>query len=397
MALKVVHITANETGGAGIACRRLHDALLGAGVDSHILFFTCKPKSLTDRVHSVFDYYQKRSLGWYFKVLYRLNLLYNRIGIGVDKSIFINGPRSLFRIEQMSLLQQADIIHLHWVPKMIHFPTFFAQKSRNYIWTMHDMQPFTGGYHYLTGHDEARFGTKMISNEALKKKSLRGTQLHVISPSSWLAELARKSAVFSDFEVSVVPNTVPIDVFMCMPRDIARAQLGITDDPSKKYLLFVAENISDERKGFGLLTEAIAQLPDLQGIALLVLGNAEHLVPLPVEVHKLGYISDAAQLNLAYNAADLFVIPSLEDNLPNTIVESLACGTPVIGYAIGGIPDLVITGLTGQLVHLVNDDLATQIQYALSHPPSRQVCRDFIVKKASPATVAGQMLSRYQT
>jgi glycosyltransferase involved in cell wall biosynthesis len=394
---RILHITANESGGAGIACRRLHEALLAAGADSHILYLWCKTESVHERIHSAQQILTQKWGKTTFSLHHKSNLAYNRIGVSFDKRVFLNGPRSLYRLEQLDLVKTADIVHLHWVPKMLHFPTFFADKSKHYIWTMHDMQPFTGGNHYETGNDLTRFESVLLRNEQIKKRALKGTKLQVISPSHWLANLAQQSEVFRDFPMHVLPNPVPTDVFAPIPRSAARTQLGINIGENKKLLLFVAENIQDERKGFWHLLQALKQLKTPEKLALLVIGNTDALTDMPIETHHLGYVSEPEKLALAYNAADAFVIPSLEDNLPNTMVESLACGTPVIGFKIGGIPDLVVHGQTGWLAENIKAGLAMAFQDLLDTQIDRDTCVAKAKSHCAPEVVAEKILKIYST
>ncbi len=165
--------------------------------------------------------------------------------------------------------------------------------------------------------------------------------------SEWLAGVARTSGLLKNYRVTAIPN--PIDTAIFKPSTEAerlafRSEKGIS--PNARVLLFAAMKVSEERKGFRFLLEALqmlkAQRPDFQ-LEILVLGKAEPeaLAALPYPVHALGLVQEQAKLVQAYGAADVFAIPSLEDNLPNTVMESLACGTPVAGFATGGIPEMV--------------------------------------------------------
>lgn len=396
----VLLITANESGGAGIACRRLFEALLQSGVDVHLLYFWCQDTSVSERVHSAAQLFKAKYGAFGFKVINALNLGYNRVNVGFDKKTFINGPKSLHRLEQLEIVQKAEIIHLHWVPKMIHFPTFFKQKDKKFVWTMHDMQPFTGGYHYATGTHFERYQTLFQKNEKLKSSLLQGVQLCVISPSKWLAQRATESVSFRDKRISVIPNPVELEIFCPQPREQARTSLGINHNPEITYLLFVAENVHDERKGFQIFLDALSFL-DPSRIVLLVLGKMSETTKTPFETHHLGYITEPDKLALAYNAADMFVISSIEDNLPNTVVESLACGTPVVGFEIGGLPDMIIPNVTGQLALEIDAKLLSQAitkqQETTDLETQRQNCRSFAEQNFAYSVVAQRVSVVYQS
>jgi glycosyltransferase involved in cell wall biosynthesis len=180
-----------------------------------------------------------------------------------------------------------------------------------------------------------------------RKQSLLPPEIQYITCSDWLASVASSSGLLKNASVLSIPNPIDTDVFQPMSeteRLAYRVEKGIS--PGSHLLLFAAMKVSETRKGFHFLLEALnilkAQHPDFQ-LEILVLGKADPdaLSSLPFPVHALGLIHDVKSLSRAYGAADLFAIPSLEDNLPNTVMESLACGTPVVGFDTGGIPQMV--------------------------------------------------------
>jgi glycosyltransferase involved in cell wall biosynthesis len=395
--MKVLHITTNYTGGAGIAARRLHRSLLNEGIDSHLLVLH-KPERPTEKnIHSLEDIISSKFGRITFKILDCCNRLYNKYHAGSNYRSFINGPFSLFRLQHAVLFQSADIIHLHWVPKILAYHAVFSEKTKAFAWTMHDMNPFTGGNHYAL---DGTFDQKLLDeNIKRKKRYLKGINLIAISPSKWLANEARQSEVMAGTAVKVIPNIIDTEVFRPSNETEARLDLGI--EPSdKKYILFVAENVQDKRKGFLKLLESLHHIEQKDKVVLLVLGkDLEKNLEIGIEVKHLGYISDPLKLATIYNAADLFVISSLEDNLPNTVLESLACGTPVVGYQIGGIPDMVIDGNTGYLADPNKaNDLSHKIQAILndSKPGTfAQRCRNHVIDNFSEKAVLPQINEIY--
>jgi glycosyltransferase involved in cell wall biosynthesis len=173
------------------------------------------------------------------------------------------------------------------------------------------------------------------------------SRLIAVSPSEWLAREARRSTLFRDFEVRVIPNGIDLHEFRPMDRNDARRRLNLPIDA--RIVLFVADLIADRRKGLRLLLKAFWEIRDIPGLLLVTLGRGDYEgIALHASRH-LGSLNDSEDLRAAYSAADAFAMPSLQDNLPNTILESMACGTPVVGFAAGGVSEAVLDGKTGLL------------------------------------------------
>lgn len=274
--------------------------------------------------------------------------------------------RTMFGVEPWSQCPNADVLQLHWVAGFLDYGAFFRwlpEKTR-LVWTLHDMNAFTGGCHYDAGCGRFTQGCgacpalgsrqdEDLSAQVWRRKqksleALPAGKLHIVTPSRWLAEQAKRSALLSRFPRSVIPYGLDTDVFR--PRDphAERERLGIP--LRSKVILFLADGVSDPRKGCDLLLQALAGITDSPDLFLLTLGRGE-----PVEfrgfphVH-LDAVADDSRLSSVYSAADVFVAPSLQDNLPNTVLESMACGTPVVAHSAGGIPEAVRQNETGFLV-----------------------------------------------
>jgi glycosyltransferase involved in cell wall biosynthesis len=354
--MKILLVITNYGGGAGIACRRLHQALLAKGFDSNLLVLDKVNSPVEKKVYSIEELISAKKGSFYFSILRFTNRLVNKMPTLFNMKAYINGPFSLFRIDKLAIYKEADIIHLHWVPKIISYKHIFADKQKIFFWTLHDMNPFTGGNHYTTDLDYGPYKKLLQRNIEKKKKYLKGVNLTVISVSAWLGELAKNSEVFKDFTVKVIPNCIDTSTFKPIDKIQARKTLNI-NFPDKKFILFVADNPNDKRKGMNLLFSALNQVWDKSKICVLIMGKKIENINFDFQVAQLGYKNNDTDIINCYNAADFFVIPSIEDNLPNTVLESLACGTPVIGYNIGGIPDMVIDKKTGLLSDL-NDQRA---------------------------------------
>lgn len=329
-------------GGAGVACKRLLDGLQGVrGLQAQLL-------TAAD-VGSRWPFYAER-LAF---------LPHER-----DRSVrFAFSPANFGKnLTRHPLVRQADVLHLHWVNQGLLSLRGISQLGalgKRMVWTLHDTWAFTGGCHIFTDCDRFRQScghcpylrqpaSNDLSHQVLEKKRRFFPQnIQFVTCSAWLRDVALSSSLLAGRQVEVIPN--PIDTSVFHPasepdRASWRREMGIA--PEAKILLFVAMNLRDAHKGFRFLPEALrhlkAQQPDLR-LEVVVLGKSEPegLAELPYPVHALGLVHGAERLARIYGAADVFVTPSLADNLPNTVMESLACGTPVAAFRTGGIPEMV--------------------------------------------------------
>ena len=362
--MKIALVNTYPQGGAGIACRRLQAALETEGAETALLY--------RDKAVSKWPFYAERLSFLPFEKDKSVRFSFSLANFGGD-------------IRQHPDIQSADIIHLHWINqgflslRNIHQ---LASLGKPVFWTLHDMWAFTGGCHYTRGctHFKQSCGhcpylSRPAQNDLsyriwLKKQQFFPKSIQFITCSNWLEQEARQSGLLRDFQIQTIPN--PIDTTVFKPeteaqRDLLRQQLGI--DPEAQVLLFVAMKIGETRKGFHYLLESLkglkAQYPQRK-YEVMVLGKAEDtaLSQLPYPVHALGMVTDPAALAAWYSTADVFIIPSMEDNLPNTVMESLSCGTPVVGFNTGGIPEMVEDGKNG---HIVPQGDSVGLMQAVAH------------------------------
>jgi glycosyltransferase involved in cell wall biosynthesis len=281
-----------------------------------------------------------------------------------DYELF-DDDRAALGKEVVEQLPQCDVVNLHWVTGFVDYESFFMHVPGHVpvVWTMHDMNVFTGGCHYDRGCGKytAACGAcpvigsnreRDVSRRVWKRKqrilrTIPEGRLHLVSPSRWLADASGESSLLADRPIAVIPNGMDTDVFAPRDRSFARDVLGIPEKAG--VILFVAETMDDPRKGFGLLVEALGHLAGTASLVAISVGRSPPGIELPVPHLHLGSVESERLLSQVYSAADVFAIPSLQDNLPNTVLESLACGTPVVGFAVGGIPDMVRPGITGLL------------------------------------------------
>lgn len=391
--MKVVHLCMQHYGGAGTSAERLHAGLVARGVDSSMLVL--KKRGDAERIHLLpgpegsgaapvcADNGETLAPGW-ISASNRWNRHLSDYAPSPDLELF-SDPGADTRLDSVPLLQDADVFNLHWVAGMVDFRhdvDFLASKP--VVWTLHDMNAFTGGCHYSVGCDKYRracgachlLGSgreEDISREYFETKRRAYERLGVIcvTPSKWLGECAGASALFGGFERRVIPYGLPTDVFQPFDKAAVRRELGVPEDA--KVVLFGAASVHNRRKGFRYLLDALEDLAakGAQNVVLAVFGEFGGDQPrLPFPVIPAGYVTEEAQLAFLFSMADVYVLPSVEDNLPNVVLESLACGTPVVGFDIGGIPDMVEHRSTGWLVERGDvRGLADGIRWAIADKP----------------------------
>lgn len=264
-------------------------------------------------------------------------------------------------------LGRYNLLHMHWVAGGVLSIGALAKIDVPVVWTLHDMWSFTGGCHYTedcTRYKDACGRCPQLGSRAdrdlsawnlcAKRRAFRGKRMHIVSPSNWLAAAARNSALFRDFDVRVIPNGIDVDVYRPIDRRTARDVLGLpTDAPI--VLFGTANALRDGRKGFPLLCTALAELAKNSGLSsdaqLVVFGSNQPRdrpdTGLPVRF--MGNMADDVSLVCLYSAADVMVVPSRQENLANTIMEAMACGTPVVAFDTGGNGDLIDHRQSGYL------------------------------------------------
>ena len=359
--MKVVSITTFDIGGgAARAGFRQHEALRRAGVDHWILAgkklsadpFTVEAPPMRN------SYVRSRQAS----LVRQFAIDRNRTALSDTWFSFPLRDTGLAEIEQV---RSADIIDVQWSSAFVSLDgleELFAL-GKPVTFTLHDQWAYTGGCHYTAGCERyltdcrgcPQLAVDPIGVPAITlqlRKSLgaarRGT---VIGPSRWMHETARRAPVFAGWRHEHLP--MPLDTGVFVPRNRAEAQRHLGLGPGPWRVLFVAERVAEKRKGFSDLLEAGAKLGLIAGrpVHFVAMGTApDRPADFGVRIQYLGKLDDQKDVAAAYSAADVMLLPSHEDNLPNTMLEALACGTPVIGYDIGGLPDAVRPGLTGKLV-----------------------------------------------
>lgn len=373
--MKILHISTYDTGGAANACLRLHRGLMQIkGVQSNVLVRYKKQNE--KNTYCAESPTQKKLSRITRRMGYKLGLFPDPTKSKqefdkeellklyfCDSEIF-TFPDSNIDITQHKLLQEADIVHLHWVANFLDYDSFFRKNKKPIVWTLHDMAPFRGGLHYdklITGIDQDGYPSyrdlskqeEVITEDLLAHKlnALKGVKnMTIVAPSTWLKNESQKSALLGSYPHCVIRNGIDTSIFKVSDQSFARKVFNLP--LGKTILLFVADSISNYRKGFALLLKAMEHIKNDNVIVCTVGSSANKSNSL--QLLELGRIDDERLMAVAYASADAFIIPSIEDNLPNTMLESLACGTPVIGFPIGGIAEIVDNDKNGELAEEVS-------------------------------------------
>lgn len=404
--------TFDNRGGAAIATYRLHQGLRAAGADAHLLV---QSKATADSAVHGPDGYWARAIAPLRPRLDRLatyaypkrhGTLFSPAGLREDIAA---------RIATID----PDVIHLSWVAGGFLRIETIAQFRRPIVWTLHDMWPFTGGCHYAD--DCRRFRERCgacpqlqsrkdadLSRRIWQRKhdAWRGVPIAPVAPSRWIAEQARASALFGRRQIEVIPNG--IDTRQYCPVDKAQARAAFNLPQDRRLILFSAFNATaDARKGYPLLARALHKLAQQSGFAdaeLLIAGAAQRVgAPDPgFRVHYLGHLDDEPSQVELYSAADLVVAPSMQENLSNVVMESMACGTPVVAFNIGGMPDMIDHRINGYLATPFEpDDLAAGIMWVLEdgnrHARLAQAARDTVLQRFALDSIANRYLALYHS
>jgi glycosyltransferase involved in cell wall biosynthesis len=218
------------------------------------------------------------------------------------------------------------------------------------------MNAFLGGFHYYEDvvRNEPVMGSLEKKMRAIKGRALSSFEaLTVVAPSRWLLERSAKSEILGKFRHVHIPYGLDTEVFRSYDRKAMKEKLGIPS--SQKLALFISEDVNNRRKGFDILLEAINRGPFGDEVLFGAVGNAQQ-GGVPAQVKMFGRIQDPAKLAELYSAADLFILPSREDNFPNVMLEALACGTPVLSFSEGGMAEVIRTGFNGILLEETGPD-----------------------------------------
>ncbi len=405
--MKILHISISDSGGAGRAAYRLHQGLQGSGGDSQMLvqFKYTDDRAVCELQKNLEKLFAK------LKLTERLDDL--------PLKFYPQGDPSYFSVEwfpdrladKVSQLNP-NVVNLHWVCHGYLQIESLAKFNKPIVWTLHDLWPFTGGCHYA--QDCQRYTDSCGACPQLgsskdwdlsrwvwqrKAKAWKNLNLTLVSPSSWMAECAKSSSLFKDFRVEVIPHGMDTQKYKPIDRQVARSLLNLPQD--KQLVLFGAIYTSEPRKGFQLLEPALQSLSKSgwkDRIELAVFGSSQPENPIDTgfKYHYLGRFEDDISLAAVYSAADVMVVPSIQESFGQTAFEALACGTPVVAFNATGLKDIVEHRQTGYLARPYEiEDLARGIAWVLENPDRHQKLSQRARQKAEQEFTVELQARRY--
>lgn len=406
--------TSERIGGAAVAASRLMESLKNNGIKAKMLV---RDKQ-TDQI-SVVELKRSWKLVW--KFLWERMAIWKANCFKKNNLFSVDIANTGTDITALPEFQQADVIHLHYINQgmlsLKNLRKIFAS-GKPVVWTMHDMWPCTGICHYARDckayHTQCHNcpylykegGKKDIAYRVYKKKKelFKDAPVTFITCSRWLEEQAKKSGLLTGKTIQNIPNPINVNLFKPRDKRLAREKCGLPQD--KKLLLFGSVKITDKRKGIDYLIEACRILaekyPEMKDhLGVVVFGSQssrlESMLPFPV--YAQDYVKEEKEIVDIYNAVDLYVTPALEDNLPNTIMEAMACGVPCIGFHVGGIPEMIDHLHNGYVAqYKSSEDFANGIHWALTEGEyaylSEEACRK-AVSNYSEGIIAKRYIDVY--
>lgn len=413
--MKILHLSTDDfSGGASRAAYRLHTALLQNGIDSTMRVLshqTANDKVIAGRgprtfIEKVKGRIQKKLRAFTERNWKTDNLIMHSFGL-VSAGI----------VEEINRCD-ADVVNLHWIVNLLSIEDI-GNIRKPIVWTLHDMWAFCGGEHVADDDNVSRFRVGYLPNNRpagesgpdlnrqaweSKKKCWVDQAFNIVTPGHWMAGCAKDSVLFRDASITVIPNPIEMEhLWRPIPKDFARRVLGL--DQSKKYVLSGSAGGMPHLKGEDLLKQAMAKVvasePD--NIELLIFGQYQPVIShdWPCKVRWLGPVRDDHVMTLIYSAADVMMVPSRVDNLPNTAIEAHACGIPVVAFNIGGLPDIVDHEQSGWLAPAFDiDSLAKGMLWVLSDPVRwkhlSHTARKIAEARFSPNVVVEQYLRTYE-
>ena len=416
--MNILHLSTSDIGGAGKAACRLHQNLLEIGLHSKLMVSNRKSED-----DGVIGFNGQKQIPKFRNDMSKFLLKLSSNA----KYYFQNQTKSPIRVQDIyhKMPFRPDVIVAHWVSNFVT-AEYLYQLSRDHqipvVWYLMDMAPLTGGCHYAwdcSGYmnecgccpalRSKNKNDRSHKNWKNKRDFIKETPMVVVSATTHLTRQAQRATVFAGKRVEQIMLGIDADIFKPVPKQVARESLNLPLD--RKIIFFGAQSLKLEQKGMVYLLEALALLKERSGIesheiSIVTAGKVSGIdLQISRNFHHihLDRLTTDLRLASAYQAADVFVCPSIEDSGPMMINESVMCGTPVVSFEMGVASDLVITGKTGYCAMLKNsEDLATGINYILNLTPEQtktmsQECRDLGVRYCHPRVQAQAFQSLFES
>ncbi len=395
--------TSYAAGGAAVAARRLMEALRQNGAEATMLVRDGNPTPqpttpTTPHLSPTTLPFRWLAQGHF---LWERLVLFARLGFKRKHLFDIDAGISGTDITRLRVFRQADVIHLHWVNQgMLSLSDLrkIIRSGKPVVWTMHDAWPSTAICHLTLGcrqfttqcrqcqYLQGRQSSWLTKVWRRKQRLLHEGGITFVACSRWLEGEAKASAMLHGERIVNIPNCIDTRLFCPGDRQEARRQEGLPQE--RRLVLFVCQRLTNAYKGMDYLIEACRQLaeahPSMKDeVSVVLLGSHADEVAerLPFPSVSVGYVSDEQRMARLYRSADVFVLPSLSENLPNTIMEAMACGVPCLGFRVGGIPEEIDHQRTGYVARYRDaDDLARGLRWLLYEADTASLSRECVRK-----------------
>ena len=400
--------TSERTGGAAVAANRLMKALNNNGAKAKMLVRDKETETLT-----VVPLPHSPRLRWHF--LWERLVIFCRLHFSRQHLFEVDIANAGYDITKLPEFQEADVIHLHWVNQgMLSLKGIqkILQSGKPVVLTIHDIWPATALCHVTLGcqHFTSQCGNCRLlpgggsSHDysttiwQRKQRMLADENIYFVACSHWLESEAKRSALLKGQKITSIPNPIDTRIYKRGNKQEARQRLGLPLD--KKLILFASQRVTNVNKGMDYLIEACRQLQISDAAVVILGGHAEEVVSqLSLEAYPLGYVNDEQRIVDVYHASDVFVLPSLSENLPNTIMEAMACGVPCVGFKVGGIPEEIDHRRNGYVAEYRSaEDLARGIRWILAEADYEELSKNAVqkvVQNYSQQSVALKYLDVY--
>ncbi len=407
--IKVLHVSTFDYGGAGLACLSLHRGLLSRGFGSKVLVLSSKKEEKeVYQYHNSFicnSPFLEKLLSFVFLIPRRFKIPFSRFEYYQSRLAhlhdstrrpFFTLPFTPYDIVPHHLVQDADIIHLHWIADFVDYPSFFKKINKPVIWTIRDENPFLGGFHYHIDLDnsDGRYRLFDKNMQEIKKKSVtKCKNLTLVFLSRMMADLYSRHEIAIGRKTIIIPNLVDHQQFNAVNRQEARGKVGLPQD--KKILCFVALSLEEERKGLKYLLQSVQQLRR-SDLLVLAIGGGTVANPLEGRLVLTGKIDDPHILSYYYSSADVFVLSSFQEGFAKTPLEAMACGIPVVAFPCSGTEELINEKNGIRVADFTVDSLAEGIEKALATSYDREWIRNDVIERFGIEKIVSRYIDLYR-
>ncbi|TWU58306.1 glycosyltransferase [Rubripirellula reticaptiva] len=411
--MRIAHLTAFMHGGAS-ALQRIHGGLRQADIDSHV-FAVCDGESSPSQaiIHLPVprpSKWDRRKSKWASRLhIATENGWQARIKTAskgnADYEAF-SPPAALVNVDLSPVLASADVLHVHWTGDVVDYRTFFGQIDIPVVWTLHDQNPYLGGFHYQ-GDVDAATGMLDLEYECrqIKRDAISNLKLAVVGNSRWNLQQSASTDVLPKTAIKeTIYLPLPIENYSPLDKHKSKIAIGI---PADRFVIgFACAAMGNRRKGLADLLHAMTLLPESiqKKTTLISFGHPPSKTlqqRIPIQWLHQGQLNGGAEQSPIYSAMDVFVFPSIEEAFGQTALESMACQTPVVGTAVGGIPEMVIDGQTGLLTPprspgLLCDAIIRLHDDAHAREAMGAAGRELAIAQHSPKQITQQHIDLYQ-